>query len=581
VRGELMTLEIEAASPRLAVSGSGRITLTEEYDAEMAFRFADTSLDPYVRFFEPRLSPFTRAIASGSLRVSGELANTDHLLVEGAIEQLDLELFDYAIVNDGPIALALDQNVVKMTRMRLTGEGTQLDLTGEIRLADEQIAVQATGDANLGILQGFFRDIRSSGAAELVAEIAGPLREPRFSGQAWLTNGRIRHFSLPHSLEALDGPIRFDAGGIRLDGVTGRLGGGTVRFGGRIELDGYGPGTVSVTATGERMTVRYPEGFRSVVDADLRLDGDFSSALLTGQVYVRSAFSSRRFDAMTELIGFGGAGVASVAPAPAGAEQTLPLRYDVRVVAPSTLRLENNTARVLAAADLTLSGTFDRPLLFGRVEIERGEVLFEGNRYFLTRGSIDFANPTRIEPFFDLEAETRVRVPGQTYRIVFQATGPVDRLAFDLSSDPPLPDVDIVSLLFGDLRDPQDAELRALERPGLAQQELLEARAARLLASPIASGVGRVVEETLGIDSVQIMPSFIDPASQQLNPTARVTIGKRLSNRVFLTYSRLLTNTTQDQIILLEYDQTDRLSWILSQNGDNTYALDFRVRHTF
>jgi translocation and assembly module TamB len=577
VRGDLMTIEVEVASARLAVSGSGRIALTDESDAELTFRFADTSLDPYVRFFEPRLSPFTRAVASGSIRVSGELANPDHLLVAGTIEQLNLELFDYAIVNDGPIVLALDQNVVRMTRMRLAGEGTQLDLTGEIRLADEQIAVRATGDANLGLLQGFFRDIRSSGVAELVAEITGPLREPRVSGLASLTSGRIRHFSLPHSLEALDGSLVFDAGGIRLDGVTGRLGGGLVRFGGRIELDGYGPGVVAVTAAGERMTLRYPEGFRSVVDADLRLEGDFYSPLLRGQVLVHSAFSARRFDAMA--IGFGGP-VVPAPPPPAGIEETLPLRYDVRVVAPSTLRLENNTARLLASADLTLSGTFDRPLLFGRVEIERGEALFEGHRYFLTRGSIDFANPTRIEPFFDIEAETRVRVPGETYRIVFQATGPMDRLVTDLSSDPPLPIVDIVSLLFGDLRDPQNAELRALERPGLEQQELLQARAARLLASPIASGVGRVVEQTLGIDSVQIMPSFIDP-SQQLNPTARVTIGKRISNRLFLTYSRLLTNASQDQIILLEYDQTDHLSWILSQNGDNTYALDFRVRHTF
>ena len=69
LRGELLTLEMEAASPRLVVSGSGRIALTPEMDAELTVRFADTSLDPYVRFFEPRLSPFTTAVAGGTIRV--------------------------------------------------------------------------------------------------------------------------------------------------------------------------------------------------------------------------------------------------------------------------------------------------------------------------------------------------------------------------------------------------------------------------------------------------------------------------------------------------------------------------------
>jgi hypothetical protein len=49
---------------------------------------------------------------------------------------------------------------------------------------------------------------------------------------------------------------------------------------------------------------------------------------------------------------------------------------------------------------------------------------------------------------------------------------------------------------------------------------------------------------------------------------------------VFLTYSRTL-NAAQEEIILLEYDQSDRLSWVLSRNEDRTFALDFRLRYVF
>jgi hypothetical protein len=59
-----------------------------------------------------------------------------------------------------------------------------------------------------------------------------------------------------------------------------------------------------------------------------------------------------------------------------------------------------------------------------------------------------------------------------------------------------------------------------------------------------------------------------------------VTIGKRISNRIYLTYARSLSSTS-DQIILLEFDESDSLSWVLSQNEDRTYALEVRKRHAF
>ena len=93
-----------------------------------------------------------------------------------------------------------------------------------------------------------------------------------------------------------------------------------------------------------------------------------------------------------------------------------------------------------------------------------------------------------------------------------------------------------------------------------------------------------MVEESFGVDTFQITPSLGDPSAQQsaqLNPTARVLIGKRISDRGHITFSRALSGANRDLIVVLEFDQTDRLAWILSQNEDRTYALDFRVRHAF
>jgi translocation and assembly module TamB len=590
LRGRELRGEIDAASPRLALTGTGRIAMTPQADAEITFRFHDSSLDPYVRLFVPRLSPFTTAVVSGSVRIVGELADVNHLLFDGTVDSLDMRLLDYPLRNAAPIRLALDRQQIRIDELQLVGEDTRLRVSGTIGLDDQRIALQASGDANLGILQGFFRDVRGSGRAELTAAVNGPLGQPQFSGSATISDGRVRHFSIPNALDAINGTIHFDAGGIRLDDVTATMGGGRVQFGGRIGFDGYVPGELNVTARGQDMRLRIPEGIRSVVDADLAVRGNYKAPTLGGTVTVKSANWSRRIDTPGNIFDLAtkrsAASVGGAGPEPAA---TVPLRFDVQLLVPSTLRIENNLARLVASADLTLRGTYDRPVIVGHADIERGEVTFEGRRYRITRGTMDFANPTRIEPFFDVEAETNVRVQGQTYRVTAAFAGTPEQLRPTLSSDPPLPTPDVLALLFSDVRrtGAQDVapELRALQNPTQVQTDILTARATQAITGSLSSEVGKVVEQTFGVDTFQLTPSFIDPYNTQtarLNPTARLTIGKRISDRVYLTFSRSLNTPVNDQIVLLEYDQNDLVSWILSRNEDEqSYALEFRVRHVF
>jgi hypothetical protein len=583
LRGELLTMEVEAASPRLSVTGSGRVALTPEMDSEITLHFSQTSLDPYIRFFQPKLSPFTTAVADGTIRAVGELADIDHLIVETTVDRLNLKLFDYPARNEGPITLALNQHTLQVQRFRLVGEGTALELSGDIGLHDNRIGLEASGDANLGILQGFFRDIRSSGTASLHAQIQGPLDAPVLSGDATIADGRIRYMTLPHSLQSIQGKLSFDAQGIRIDDVTAELGAGPVRFGGRIGIKGYSVSELNLTATGEQMHLRYPEGFRSTVDATLELRGDLSAPVLRGTVTVHDGLYSKRFEPTVDVFNLGGNNPALSAPA----QSALPIQFDIQVQAAQSLRVENNLARLVASADLTLTGTYDRPVLLGRAEIVRGEILFQGNRYLVTRGTIDFLNPAAIEPFFDIEAETRVRVPSVNYSEIYRVTLGVNgtlggHMNLEVNSEPPLPLFDIVSLLMGQTTDVSDPELRALRPQTATQSEeaLLRAAFAQLATAPIVGPVGRAVEQTFGVDLVQLSPS-LGTANDPLTPTARLTIGKRLSNRAYLTYAQALGTSNRDQIIILEYDQNERVGWVLTQNGAWQFSVDFRVRRAF
>ena len=148
-------------------------------------------------------------------------------------------------------------------------------------------------------------------------------RRTGFLAARRLRTGAVRHFSLPHGLDNINGRLSFDAAGVRVDDLVARLGGGDVRFAGRVALKGFQPGDLNLTATGERMRLRYPEGFTSIVDADLVLRGPVTGPTLAGTVSVRSATWTRRFETSAGLFNLGGDN--AVSPVPTG-PSTFPSR---------------------------------------------------------------------------------------------------------------------------------------------------------------------------------------------------------------------------------------------------------------
>ena len=580
--------QLNTTSFRLQANGSGQIVLNDQYDAELTLRFLNTSIDPYLKFFAPRASPYTRAIASGTVRVSGPLADYHHLGVFVTDVEGSLTLFDYELRNDGPISVTYQNDAVTIGRFQLTGEGTKLALTGGLSIADSRISVQANGDASLAILQG--PNIHADGRAVLSASVSGSLEDPSISGYADVTGGSFRHRALPRSFTDVTGRIKFDGDAVNLDELRGKFGDGDVKFGGSISMKNYLPDEFHLTAAGTAMRLRYPEGFSSTVNADLALTGPMSAPFLEGRVDVLYAAYTKTIETDPGIVtlaasaaGGGGGATGEEGPLPGGGDEgAFPLSFNIQIRANHTLHIDNHkTATIVGSADVTYRGTLDRPSLTGHVDIERGEVFINGNRYRVLPGSIQFSNPNKFEPYFDVTAETRPRAGGETFTVTVRASGTLDHLSFTLNSEPALPTVDILTLLFGGTPDVGRAEQRSLQSQNQAYTTLMQSAAAQFLTSPISSRVGSVFERTQAVDTVQITTILPSESSfQQLSPSTRVTLGKRLSPTLYMTYARDITSS-QYEVILIEYEQSDRVSWILSRNEDKTFALDFRIRHVF
>ena len=438
-----MTLEIEAASPRLAVSGTGRIELTETRDADLTLRFTDTSLDPYARAFEPRLSPFTTAVGSGTLRVIGELANPERLVVDAMFEQLQLRTFDYPLRNAKPIRVLMNNNVVRIDDMRFVGDGTELDVSGTIDMNARRVAGLARGNANLGILQGFYRNIRSSGnaradrAGERLARRAdhpGTRDDRRRPAAPFLAAALARGGERQHPVRLAQHQAR------RADRARGRRPGQLRRphrprwlHADRSRADGDRPQHAAAVSRRRALGGRR----RSVAD------GTCDGAGARRNRHRAERRSGRR--------GSIPAGICSTSAAAAdGGTPIVAARADRAARCLRSVSTCASSRRARCASKTTTRTSSRAPIsrsaaptngrsCSGARRSPAASSSSKGAGIVVTRGTLDFTNPVRIEPTFDIAAETQVRVPRQTYRVTLSASGTMQRLRPVFESDPPLP----------------------------------------------------------------------------------------------------------------------------------------------
>jgi translocation and assembly module TamB len=179
--------------------------------------------------------------------------------------------------------------------------------------------------------------------------------------------------------------------------------------------------------------------------------------------------------------------------------------------------------------------------------------------------SADFADPGRINPVLDVQAETRVR----EYRIRLGVSGKADRAVVTFLSDPPLADSDILALLAvgrkgEELEGKADVVGRgeSLSFVSGRFQDLLESRARSLT----------------GLDRFQIDP-YINKSD---TPVPRVTVGKEIvEKRVFLTYSSNVGGTTPEQNLRVEYILNRNISLLGEYDELGQIGADLKFRFEF
>jgi len=541
-------------SPRFRADVAGTVEAKAPYQSRLEIELTNARVDPVLRALGTRFENAVVITASATARINGPLKDPRSITAQVRDGHFRIAVPEYAIEAAPGSVIDVEKGQVSIAGLTLAGEGTSLGVSGKFALrADEENDLALTGRTDLRVISGFLKEWRLRGSATLRSQITGTRNAIRVSGGLDVEDGARRRRTCPQGLDGLNGRVVFSETQAKIAGLEGRFGGGKVSVSGQMGFGSAFPASFDFSINGDSLGLRYPDGLRSTFGAALRLQGTLDSYWLTGNLLVSKALWTRKYTITSELF-------ASSTPSGGfsqGSSGLKPshMRLDIAIKAPSTLRLDNNLASLVAKADLTITGSPTEPQLLGRVELERGKVFFRGNTYDVRKGVLNFSNPREINPVFDLEADTRVK----SYRLILQANGTVDKVSTRITSDPPLTSAQIASLL----------------TTGDEHNTLTSANVAGMgaVSSVIDDAAGRVVQELgIGLSRLSIDAPLFGHSG------TRLTVGKRVTRDLEVVYSGYVAGGT-DKLVTVEYSLSNRFSLVGSWEEPNGgFGLDARAR---
>jgi hypothetical protein len=546
------------------------LAASERFPGKIKVEFEDLDIQKIIPGKAPAYLREISTALKGKIDVEGAFADVDGLNIHGELDGAHLKIQDYELHNSGQVRFSLINRNFRLESVKIIGEGTSLVLNGTVPLgASSNLDMDLKGNLNLQFLEGIEKKLHASGGAALDIRANGSRENPQIIGRVAFQDAKLDYPDFPLRFSSMQGDMVFSRNLIRFENIHGAASSGTIQLSGSIEHRNATLQSIDMGIALRNVRFAYPKDFRSVADANLVLNGTGDVQILTGEVNVIRSDYIRGFNLLEQLTSRSVIQSGPVTTSPF----MLGLRLNIDIHSDSGLYIDNELARLRGSLRLALRGTPAYPSLTGRVEAGDGTIFFRGNRFEISHAYADFVDRNRINPVLEIRAEANVK----TYRLILDAIGDLDHLTLNVTSDPPMSTVDILSLLTTGKADTGTASgsgTGASTANSRHESQMTSLSAASVLSENLTGVIGKRVQRIFGLESFRVDPFL---AGAENDPTARVTISERLAKDLVVTFSRNLT-TSQEQIVIIEYDVTKNLSVVATRDEDGKYGLDFRFR---
>jgi translocation and assembly module TamB len=545
-------LNLDSNVSQAAIHARGRIALSGDYQTDATIDSGTIPLGILMATYAPTAPAGFQGETEFHATFNGPLKDKSRVEAHLSIPRLKAAYQSLELGIANPIRVDYSNSVVTLQPAEIRGTGTTLRLQGRLPIggnASPTLAAQGSIDAR--IVRILAPDMESSGTVSLDLRSAGSGSGPTIQGQLQLKDISMIPSDAPLGVSKLNGTIDIANDHVRISQLTGQMGGGELSIGGSIA---YKPAVqFNLALQAKAVRLRYPDGLRSQLGANLAFSGTPQASTLNGRVVLENLSFTPDFD----LAKFGDQFSTTDTPTQPGFADTVKLAIGVQ--SQENLNATSSQISIAGRAALEVGGTAANPVITGRTTLSSGELFYRNLRYQLQKGIITFDDPNTTHPVMNVSVTTIV----EQYNLTLTMRGPLDKLTTSYVSDPPLATADIVNLVArGKTTQESNAQSQSTDS---------------MIASQAASQVGSSVQKLAGISSLAIDPTI---GGNNQNPSARVAIQQRITKNLLFTFS---TDVSQpgSEIVQGEYQVNKRWSVSMARDQLGGVLVDGRYHKRF
>lgn len=475
------------------------------------------------------------ALTGGFWNATGEAKISNFSLSRGAL----------ALKSTAPIEVAMKNGQIRTKDLKLSGDGIFLEAT-DSPTPVAKLDTQFKGKLDLGLialLTPFFEDLR--GLVSFSVNLRGGDRPGEVLGSAYLEKGYLKFFDFPHPFEDIRADLLFNQKKILFNTIKAEFGAGQISGTGGMEFKGRHDIPVNVSGTFEKISLNVPDKMRTTGSGNFTFTGNWFPFLLKGNYLISEGLMTKEFG------GEQGSGDNIrrdfYLPDFLVEQDFVPLLLDLNVDFTKGVAVKNELVEGRAMGQISVKGQPTKPVLVGSITTDKEtKINFRETIFEVTNSNVTFDGGDTIDPKLFLTATSRVG----TYDInlLLQGTGTAPNI--QLTSVPPLPEKDIISLLAFGATD-QDLNSKISSNAQASQ-------------TGIAFGTGVIrnnaitstIKQATGFD-VQFSAGFDDAN----NSTTKIVATRRFGQKMSLTGSRSLGKSPETEG-KVQYRLTDKFSVI-------------------
>ncbi len=448
-----------------------------------------------------------------------------------------------------PTKIIFNNGKMNIDSLRFKGNNTSLEIKS-VNSSQNNLDLKAMGKIEIGLLAfitPFLSDLR--GTLSLNFQMSGTASNPKLRGLAIIQNGFVQVPDLIHPFENIQSDILFNQKKVIINTFNSDFASGIVNASGSIRIKDFKNFPTNIQGEFNNVNLNFPEKVETSGDGSFKISGRWFPFTLTSHYTINKGlitktleeaqdeeFQLRRRDFLPDFL----------------MEARFSMfNLNITSLFNNNFYVRNSLVDTPIRGSIQIKGTSLNPILLGTVYTKPGgKLFFKDIPFDIVNSQLKFDNPNKNNPYVYSEANVRVK----NHDISLLLQGYADNYKINLSSQPPLTEQDIVSLLaLGITTD----ELESYDSEEQITQQSYEIGSALISNNPL----GNEIKKKYGVE-VKFSSAIDD--SNTLNP--KIIVSKKWSPRLNTSTSRTF-GTEVKQDVKVQYQLNNSLSVIGSWEG--------------